>query len=272
MNGVINVLKPPAMSSNGVTVFLKKTLNEKRVGHAGTLDPGAAGVLVVLLGRAARLSDYLMGHDKVYVAELHFGRRTDTLDSYGVCTAEKQTDRTRLAERLEAACQAFLGEQMQTPPAYSAIKVGGKKSYELARRGIDLPKPPRRVYISGIEVLAQTGPEQFLLRIRCSKGTYVRTLLEDIAASMGELAYTSFLMRERSGEFAVQQAWTPEEVVRALPRVHLGAEQRFAIEHGQRLRAADPLPAGQFSLYCGGTFYGVGEADQGVPKLRIPLY
>ena len=290
MNGVINVLKPPAMSSNGVTVFLKKTLNEKRVGHAGTLDPGAAGVLVVLLGRAARLSDYLMGHDKVYVAELHFGRRTDTLDSYGVCTAEKQTDRTRLAERLEAACKAFLGEQMQTPPAYSAIKVGGKKSYELARRGIDLPKPPRRVYISGIEVLVQTGPEQFLLRIRCSKGTYVRTLLEDIAASMGELAYTSFLMRERSGEFAVQQAWTldeiaaraaqgdfsfcipPEEVVRALPRVHLGAEQRFAIEHGQRLRAADPLPAGQFSLYCGGTFYGVGEADQGVPKLRIPLY
>ena len=273
-----------------MTVFLKKTLNEKRVGHAGTLDPGAAGVLVVLLGRAARLSDYLMGHDKVYVAELHFGRRTDTLDSYGVCTAEKQTDRTRLAERLEAACQAFLGEQMQTPPAYSAIKVGGKKSYELARRGIDLPKPPRRVCISGIEVLAQTGPEQFLLRIRCSKGTYVRTLLEDIAASMGELAYTSFLMRERSGEFAVQQAWTldeiarcaaqgdfsfcipPEEVVRALPRVHLGEEQRFAIEHGQKLRVAGPLPAGQFSLYCGGTFYGVGEAERGAPKLRIPLY
>lgn len=107
---------------------------------------------------------------------------------------------------------------------------------------------------------------------------------------MGELAYTSFLMRERSGDFEVQQAWTldeiaaraaqgdisfcipPEEVVRALPRVHLGAEQRFAIEHGQRLRAADPLPTGQFALYCGGTFYGVGEADQGVPKLRIPLY
>lgn len=99
-----------------------------------------------------------MGHDKVYVAELHFGCRTDTLDSYGACTARKQTDRTRLAARLEAACKAFLGEQMQTPPAYSAVKVDGKKSYELARRGIDLPKPPRRVCISDIEVLAQTGP------------------------------------------------------------------------------------------------------------------
>lgn len=118
MNGVINVLKPPAMSSNGVTVYLKKLLNEKRVGHAGTLDPGAAGVLVVLLGRTARLSDYLMGHDKIYLAEMHFGCTTDTLDSYGTVLETRMPVRKITLEGVRRACAAFVGQITQMPPAY----------------------------------------------------------------------------------------------------------------------------------------------------------
>jgi tRNA pseudouridine55 synthase len=290
MNGVINVLKPPAMSSNGVTVYLKKLLNEKRVGHAGTLDPGAAGVLVVLLGRTARLSDYLMGHDKIYLAEMHFGCTTDTLDSYGTVLETRMPVRKITLEGVRRACAAFVGQITQMPPAYSAIKVNGRKSYELARKGINIPKPPRNVQIYAIEVLEQTGPLQFLLRICCSKGTYVRTLVEDIAASMGELAYTSLLVREKSGDYDIQHAYTldeiaemaqagdfsfcisPERVVEKLPAVHLGREQRFAIEHGQLLTADYPIPSGQFALYCDNVFYGIGIEEGGHPKLKIPLY
>lgn len=290
MNGIINVLKPPAMSSNGVTVYLKKLLSEKRVGHAGTLDPGAAGVLVVLLGRATRLSDYLMGHDKIYLAEMHFGCTTDTLDSYGMVREKRAPAQKITIEEVRRACAAFVGQITQIPPAYSAIKVNGKKSYELARKGINIPKPPRKVQIYAIEVLEQTGALQFLLRIHCSKGTYVRTLVEDVAASMGELAYTSLLVRERSGDYDIQHAYTldevaemvqagdtsfcisPEQAVAQLSAVHLGEEQRFAIEHGQVLTAEHPMPSGQFALYCGNTFYGIGVEEDGRPKLKISLY
>ena len=110
MNGIINVLKPPGMSSNGVTVYLKKLLHEKRIGHAGTLDPGAAGVLIVLLGRSARLSEYLMGHDKIYLAEMHFGCETDTLDSYGKIVQRKPQMQKLTFMQLEHACKKFIGE------------------------------------------------------------------------------------------------------------------------------------------------------------------
>ena len=119
MNGIINLLKPPGMSSNGATVFLRKLLNEKRVGHAGTLDPGAAGVLVVLAGRSARLSDFLMNHAKRYRAEIAFGKRTDTLDSYGKILEERSCSVSR--ERLMRAIPAFLGEIEQIPPDYSCL-------------------------------------------------------------------------------------------------------------------------------------------------------
>ena len=290
MNGVVNVLKPPSMSSNGVTVYLKRLLDEKRVGHAGTLDPGAVGVLVVLLGRSSRLSDYLMGHDKTYIAEMHLGCTTDTLDSYGAICKQQTPKQAYTVTQIQQAADGFVGEITQIPPAYSAIKVDGKKSYELARKGINVQKAPRKITIHDIRVLEQTGPMQFLMEIRCSKGTYIRTLLEDIAASIGELAYTSLLVRSCSGDHDISRAYTldeiaamvqagddsfcvpPEQVVADLPKVYLQSNQKFAVENGQRLRYTGELPQGQFALYCGDTFYGIGIAEDGCPKLKIPLY
>lgn len=286
MNGIINLLKPPGMSSNGATVFLRKLLNEKRVGHAGTLDPGAAGVLVVLAGRSARLSDFLMNHAKRYRAEISFGKRTDTLDSYGQVLEERACSVSR--ERLMQAIPEFLGEIEQIPPDYSAVKIDGRPAYQLARKGVEVRKRARRVQIFSIDLLAQTGENRFLLEIACSKGTYIRTLLEDIAKSMGEIAHTSFLMRTASGGFEIERAYTvdelkalaeagdfsfvqsPEEALMELPEVRLLARHHFALQNGQKIPYH--VPEQRFRLYCGEKFYGIGECQEGILRLVTPLY
>ncbi len=286
MNGIINLLKPPGMSSNGATVFLRKLLDEKRVGHAGTLDPGAAGVLVVLAGRSARLSEFLMNHPKRYLAELAFGARTDTLDSYGKVLERRAC--SVCPKRLEAALPGFLGEIEQIPPDYSAVKIDGRPAYQLARKGVEVRKKPRRVQIFGVDLLQQTGENRFLLEVACSKGTYVRTLLEDIARSMGEIAYTSFLLRTASGYFDISAAYTvdeikalasagdfsfvqsPEGALMELGEVRLPPRHHFALQNGQKI-AFDPGQE-RFRLYCGDKFYGVGACQNGQLRLVTPLY
>ncbi len=185
-------------------------MGEKRVGHAGTLDPGAAGVLVVLLGRSARLCEFLMNHSKRYRAEICFGVRTDTLDSYGTVLERKACAVSK--EELQAALPAFLGEIEQIPPDYSAVKIDGRPAYQLARKGVEVKKKPRKVQIKSVDILAQTGENRFLLEVACSKGTYIRTLLEDIAKSLGQIAHTSFLMRTASGGFSIEDAYTVDEI------------------------------------------------------------
>lgn len=164
-SGIINVYKEKDYTSSDVVVILKKILQTKKVGHTGTLDPMAEGVLPICVGKATRLSDYIMDKDKVYEAEIAFGQATDTQDATGRVT--EQNSRIVTQDELQAVLPRFLGEIDQIPPMYSAIKKNGKKLYEYAREGIVLERPPRKITIYSMEILKQKAPNVFLLRICC---------------------------------------------------------------------------------------------------------
>ncbi len=288
MNGIINVLKPPGMSSSGVVVFLRRVLHEKRIGHAGTLDPGAAGVLVVLLGRSTRLSDFIMDHKKIYIAEATFGVGTDTLDSYGTVTS--RTDCDISLDALENTARQFIGGITQIPPLYSAVKIGGRKSYELARKGTEARKAPRTVQIDRIDVLRKIDRNRFLLHIECSKGTYIRTLVADMGEKLGVPACLTFLLRKSSGGYSAQNAYTLDEIATMaeagdtsflempdlaldeLPRLDLPRECEFALLNGQTIPSLQTPGSGRFRIYCNGKFYGLGQSKEDGIRLTTALY
>lgn len=219
MDGIINVLKPPGMSSHQVVNFFRKQLNTKKVGHAGTLDPGASGVLPILVGQATKLSNYLMEQSKTYVAELTLGISTTSQDASGD-TVSLNTDFSVSPKELAEILASFQGSIWQTPPMASAVKVGGKKLYELDRQGIEVPRKPRQVQVYSINIMSIWHEEEetlgfgtrILLRIVCSKGTYVRTLCHDVGEKLGVHGHMSFLTRVASGPFANSEAFTLEEI------------------------------------------------------------
>lgn len=215
MNGVINFLKPPGMTSHDVISFVRRTSGIKKVGHTGTLDPGAAGVLVVCMGQATRLSQFLVDDTKEYRAEITFGIATSTGDSYGQVTA--QVNAAGLTEKtVRESLPAFTGEISQVPPMTSAIKQQGKKLYQLARDGIVVDRPARKVTIYSLEYIWGSGwgtpHPRALLHLSCSKGTYVRTLCEDLGSFLGCGAHMSFLVRTRAGVFNISDSITLEEI------------------------------------------------------------
>lgn len=211
MNGVINFLKPPGMSSSGAVVYLRGILGGTKTGHAGTLDPGACGVLPICVGRATKVSSYLMGGAKEYIAEVTFGKSTDTGDSYGRVTGV--SDKAPPSpEEVKQAMKAFCGDIVQQTPAFSAVKFNGQKSYDLARRGIDVPSKPRDIVIHEIEYLYNTSPASHLIRVACSKGTYVRALCEDIGRSLGTLGFMSFLIRTKCAGLDIERSLTVDEL------------------------------------------------------------
>ena len=213
-DGVINILKPPGMTSSDVVCDVRRILHIKRVGHTGTLDPGACGVLPIAIGRATRLFDYLLEKEKEYIAEVTFGTATDTLDAYGTVTERSSFLVNK--ETLVAVFPSFTGEIEQTAPMYSAVSVGGQRLYKLARKGLEVERKTRRVYIHSLDIITQPKENVFLLRIRCSKGTYVRTLCADIAKSIGTCAYVSFLLRSESGRFCLYNSVTLDELKNAV--------------------------------------------------------
>jgi len=215
MNGIINILKPPGMTSHDVVNFIRHTSGMKKVGHTGTLDPGAAGVLVVCLGQATRLSQFLVDDTKEYRVEVTFGLSTSTGDSFGQVIVEG--DAAELTEEtVRSALPVFTGEISQVPPMTSAIKQQGKKLYQLARAGIVVDRPARNVSIYSLEYIWGAGwggsRPRVLLHLRCSKGTYVRTLCEDLGNYFGCGAHMSFLVRTRAGNFNIADSATLEEI------------------------------------------------------------
>lgn len=212
-DGFLNVLKPPGMTSHDVVGYLRRLFGVKRVGHAGTLDPGVPGVLPVGVGKATRLIEYLSEADKAYRAEVCFGAATDTQDDYGTVTAESSAAHLT-EEAVRQALVDFVGPYRQIPPMMSAVKVGGKRLYDLARQGIDAVREPRIVQIRSVSVLRFSSGERptALFDVVCSKGTYIRTLCADLGERLGTVAHMSYLVRTRSGPFALDAAITLERL------------------------------------------------------------
>ena len=210
MQGVINILKPPGMTSHDVVAFVRRVLKVKKVGHTGTLDPQAAGVLPVCVGQATRLADFISGSDKEYLCRLTLGVTTNTQDAWGKAVERHDPSQIRLMD-IEKVLPSFTGEVMQVAPMYSAVKIDGVPLYRRARRGEIVEREARAVLIRELALLEYNPPHVTLL-VNCSKGTYIRTLCHDIGQRLGVGAYMSFLLRTRVGDFMLDDSLTLEEV------------------------------------------------------------
>lgn len=281
MNGILLVDKPADWTSSDVVVKLKGVLHERRIGHAGTLDPMATGLLTVFVGRATRAVQFAEAHDKRYVARLRVGIDTDTQDITG--TVLRECDASHVtSERLQEVLSRFVGEQEQLPPMYSAIKVNGRKLYDIARAGGTVERKPRHVCVSELSLLGEENGE-YLLDIACSKGTYVRTLCHDIGEALSCGACMSALRRTHAGDFDIAHAHTLEEVISAAARgevekLLLPVDALFArlprwcadeyaerrIKCGNAVKAAG-LAAGEYRVYSErGEFLMLGRAENGM--------
>lgn len=211
-NGIINIYKEQGYTSFDVVAKLRGILKMRKIGHTGTLDPDATGVLPVVLGSATKLVDMLTDKKKEYIATLRLGITTDTLDITGTVLSENTPDVSE--GEVRDAILSFIGPQLQTPPMYSAIKVNGRKLYELAREGIEIERQKRSIEIFDIEILDMSLPD-IRLRVECSKGTYIRSLCADIGDKLSCGAVMTSLMRTKSGDFAIDRAYTLREVEEA---------------------------------------------------------
>lgn len=276
MDGFINVLKPTGLSSHDVVDIVRRIFKQKRVGHAGTLDPAAAGILPVALGRAARLVKYMEGADKSYRAEIAFGYATDTGDVYGEVTESVPKPVLPSEEELRGILLRFVGEITQKPPVYSAIKVGGQRAYDLARQGAEVEIPARRVMIHRLELVhADPAHARILVDVDCGKGTYIRALCTDIGAALGLPATMRFLLRTRVGGFSLSDSYTLEELTEAgaaalcapdmpldLPCYELDPQRVKAFYSGlstseRRIELVDEF----YRVYAEGIFLGIGRYD-----------
>ena len=227
IDSIFNVLKPPGMTSHDVVSAMRKILQTKKVGHGGTLDPMAAGVLPVFVGKATRLLEYALEGSKAYRAIITFGSQTDTGDEEGEIIATSEVVALS-RETLVEVLRSFEGEGKQIPPMYSAIKVQGQKLYKLARQGVEIEREPRAIHIHSLQLVEYTG-KQLIVDVECSKGTFIRTLSEDIARAFGMVGTMSFLLRYRVGDFQLTTAHTLEEIAEDYEKCGLPME--LAIGH-----------------------------------------
>lgn len=252
MNGLLVVNKPTGMTSHDVVNRVRRFAGVRQVGHTGTLDPAATGVLVVLIGPATRLAQFLADCGKVYRAVLHLGITTTTYDADGEVTGESAVDVTRTD--FEQALAQFRGNILQIPPMYSAIKIGGEKLYDLARQGKEVQREPRPVTLERLEVL-RWDPPTVQIEVACSSGTYIRSLAHDLGQALGCGAHLTALTRCQVGDFHLAQSRTldelselaaqqrfaevllpPQAALGAMPGVYLTPAQMQAVAHGQTIR------------------------------------
>ena len=209
-SGIINILKPAGITSNQVLFKLKKMLKPKKIGHLGTLDPSASGVLPVCINKATKLFDYFLKKDKIYKTIFVFGKETDTLDSDGVVT--NQNNKIVKKSDIENVLFKLVGKQNQVPPLYSAKKVNGQKAYELARNGENFELKSKEIEIFDIKLISEIKQNTFLFEIHCSSGTYVRSIARDLAKMLGTVAYVGAIIRTKSGMFDIQNAQCIDDI------------------------------------------------------------
>ncbi len=279
MTGLINLYKPSGMSSAQAVAAVKKILEVKTVGHMGTLDPMAEGVLVIGVGKAARLFDYLVQKRKSYTAKFKFGYETDTLDALGktvATTSDIPSDSAVLA-----AMQSMVGKIDQIPPVYSAKHVDGERAYKLARQGVATELKPVPVEIYSVELVCQPRPDELVFNIDCSAGTYIRSICRDAARLCGSLATLTYLQRTRSGRFTVRDSFTLEnlKVTKSaallpvdesldIPKTEIAADKYDDLVCGRRVECALD---GDSYIYCHGELFGIGSSVDGALKLKTYL-
>ena len=262
MNGVVIIDKPEGKTSHDIVAMMRRRFKTRRVGHTGTLDPMATGVLPICIGNATRAADMLIKGGKRYIAELILGERTDTLDITGTVVEKSEVQVT--AEAVRKTVLSFLGEQEQIPPMYSAIKKDGKKLYELAREGVEIERQPRKINIYSIDVLDISLPK-VRIDVACSKGTYIRSLCDDIGTKLGCGAVMASLRRTQTAGFLIDDAYTIDELdslddISAalkptdslfldLPEIHLNEKQEKSIVNGVRMTWRTGTEGQSYRLY-----------------------
>jgi tRNA pseudouridine55 synthase len=285
-NLIINFNKPLHITSHDAVSRVKRLLGARKAGHAGTLDPLATGILLVCLNEATKITRFLMDMDKEYSARVKLGERTDTCDSQGTVIERREVPELTQA-RIEEVASMFRGVIMQKPPMYSAIKIGGKTLHRLARKGIEIERPERRVEIYDIRVREVDIP-YFDLSVSCSKGTYIRTLCEDIGTRLGTGAHLAALERTRIGPFALEDSVTIEglekegsplssdsrsfcsidRALSRLPEIMLDESDYRLLRNGVRIKSKkeDGLPDDSFIRLKGptGNLFGVGRLEAGI--------
>ncbi len=300
-DGVFNVDKPAGWTSHDVVAKIRATFKFKKVGHTGTLDPEATGVLPICFGKGTKIVSFIMETEKEYEATLRLGEETDTQDATGKVVRTAPVP-AYLSEKLFGTLSAFVGTHLQMPPMYSAIKVGGRPLYEAARQGIEVSRPPRPVTIRQIELLSQAGRD-VSFRVTCSKGTYIRTLCADVGAKLGVGGHLLSLRRTRVGSFRIADAvaldtlcglakteagWERavcplNEVLGGLPAVSVSDKQCGRIAHGvsiawEGILRSDPFEKGSLLRFLspGGELMAVGRALVGREEVgglgRAPFY
>lgn len=290
MDGIIVVDKSKEVTSNDVVNKVKRMLNVK-VGHTGTLDPNATGVLPLLLGKGTKFSKYLINHDKKYIATLKLGVKTTTADVEGEIIEREDVDENIFDEKyISEVLKCFVGNLIQTPPIYSAIKVKGKKLYEYARNNIEIEIPKRNIEIYSINLIEFNKEDKTIVfEVECSKGTYIRSLCEDIAEKLGTIGYMKELRRTRVGEFCLTEAVTIEELENNKTNeiwlknkiisledllknngcINLKKKEIQKFFNGVKLKCSNEN--GIYKIYYEGIFFGTGVVENNLLKRDIVI-
>lgn len=278
MDGVLIINKPKGYTSHDIVNIVKKQLNITKVGHAGTLDPNATGVLPVLIGNATKISKYLIEHDKVYIAELKLGEKSSTGDLEGEIIEKKSVPKLN-EDQIKDTLKLFLGKQQQIPPMYSSIKINGKKAYEYARKGLKVEMEPREIEIMNISLM-KFQDNIITFKVKCSKGTYIRVLCEDIAKSLGTVGLMKELCRIKVEEFDIKNSVTLDDIKNGNVQV-INIEEIFKLQSCIKLnnretklflngvKLSNNKLDGLYRVYNNNVFLGLGIVSNNLLKRDV---